>query len=177
VFLKETSQGFMKKSTYSSIQNNIDYFENIAFHPSLDIKDGILVLGFRTKPQIDKEENIFLAVYKGAIPVEPSKFSIGFLFINLIKNIMRSVLCLCRRVEKREPDYSSYLCLAHAVRGRGFSRETLGIALQRLVDKDDYNTRDKRRLLDNLGYLSHPLVERKISTEFVRGEKQSTRVV
>lgn len=51
------------------IQNNVDYFENIAFHPSLDIKDGILVLGFRIKPQIDKEENIFLAGYKGAVQV------------------------------------------------------------------------------------------------------------
>lgn len=67
---------------------------------------------------------------------------------------MRSVMCLCRRVEKREPNYSSYLCLVHAVRGHGFSRETLGIALRNLVDKDDYNPRDKKRLLDHLEGLS-----------------------
>lgn len=42
-----------------------DYFEDIAFHPSLDIKHDILVLGFRVKPELNKEENIFLIVSKG----------------------------------------------------------------------------------------------------------------
>lgn len=51
------------------IEKTIDYFENAPFHPSLDIKDGILVLGFRIKPQEDKEENIFLVAYKGAVQV------------------------------------------------------------------------------------------------------------
>ena len=46
---------------------NTDYFEDIAFHPSLDIKNGILVLGFRRKPEINKEEEIFLVVSKDNI--------------------------------------------------------------------------------------------------------------
>jgi hypothetical protein len=44
------------------LEENVDYFEGIAFHPSLDIKNGILVLGFRIKPKIDKEENIILVI-------------------------------------------------------------------------------------------------------------------
>jgi hypothetical protein len=40
-------------------QRKSDYFNDITFHPSLDVKDNILVLGFRVKPSLDKEENIF----------------------------------------------------------------------------------------------------------------------
>jgi hypothetical protein len=68
---------------------------------------------------------------------------------------MRSVGALCQRVTKREPGYSSYECLAHAVRGRGFSRKTLGVALKNFVDKDDFDPKDKRELLDHLELLTN----------------------
>lgn len=37
----------------------IDNNENKTFHPSLDIKDDVLVIGFRIKKEKDKESNIF----------------------------------------------------------------------------------------------------------------------
>jgi hypothetical protein len=42
--------------------NDIDYFEEIAFHPSLDIKNDTLVLGFRVKPEVDRETTLFVSV-------------------------------------------------------------------------------------------------------------------
>ncbi len=38
----------------------IDKNENKAFHPSIDIKDNVLVLGFRIKKEVDKETNLFV---------------------------------------------------------------------------------------------------------------------
>lgn len=51
------------------MKQTTDYFEDIAFHPSLDIKKEILVLGFRIKPEIDKEENLFVIVSGNEIQV------------------------------------------------------------------------------------------------------------
>ena len=45
----------------------VDYFEKVSYHPALDIKDGMLVLGFRIKPKADKEENLYIIVLKGAV--------------------------------------------------------------------------------------------------------------
>lgn len=50
-------------------QTTTDYFEDIAFHPSLDIKKEILVLGFRIKPEMNKEENLFVIVSGNEVQV------------------------------------------------------------------------------------------------------------
>lgn len=42
----------------------IDKNEEKIFHPSLDIKDGILVLGFRIKKDKDKETDLFIVQTK-----------------------------------------------------------------------------------------------------------------
>jgi hypothetical protein len=52
-----------------NINKKIDYFEDLMFHPSLDIKNKILVLGFRIKPEKDKEENIFLIASEKSIQI------------------------------------------------------------------------------------------------------------
>jgi hypothetical protein len=45
----------------------IEGFDGVILHPSLDIKDNILVLGFRYKSKSGKDENIFLVVRDGNI--------------------------------------------------------------------------------------------------------------
>lgn len=45
----------------------VDYFDDVVFHPSLDIKNNILVLGFRIKTNPDKEDNVFLIRTKDKI--------------------------------------------------------------------------------------------------------------
>lgn len=63
---------------------------------------------------------------------------------------MRSIEFLFRQVAKTAPDYGSYPCLAHSVRGHGFSRESLRIAFRKFVNKDDYDPKEKKQLLDHL---------------------------
>ncbi|MCX6706498.1 MAG: hypothetical protein NTV24_05395, partial [Candidatus Woesebacteria bacterium] len=48
------------------IDKNTD-FEEVTFHPSLDIKNGILVLGFRIQTAVDKEEEIYLVTSKDSV--------------------------------------------------------------------------------------------------------------
>lgn len=47
----------------------IEGFDGETLHPSLDIKNGILVLGFRYKTKIGKEEDLILLVHKGNIEI------------------------------------------------------------------------------------------------------------
>lgn len=47
----------------------VDYSEDITFHPSLDIKNRILVLGFRVKPEKDREDNLFLIVSEESVQI------------------------------------------------------------------------------------------------------------
>lgn len=54
-----------RQPSQTSENSPIDYFEGRAFHPSLDMKDDILVIGFRIKPRIDEEENLFLIACGG----------------------------------------------------------------------------------------------------------------
>lgn len=48
-------------------KNEIDYYEETTFHPSLDIKNGILVLGFRVKPEIDREGELFVVATASSV--------------------------------------------------------------------------------------------------------------
>lgn len=68
---------------------------------------------------------------------------------------MRSIEARFNKVAKKEPKFSSYLLLAHAVRGQKFSRESLGVALGKLVNKDDFNLKDKRELISHIASLSN----------------------
>jgi len=49
--------------------NKIEMFNGESLHPSLDIKDGILVIGFRYRSKQYEEKEIFLVVNNGNIEV------------------------------------------------------------------------------------------------------------
>jgi len=64
---------FDEKTAYRAIQTtkeeSIDYFDEIAFHPSLDIKNNILILGFRIMTKDRAEIPLFVAVENGTIQI------------------------------------------------------------------------------------------------------------
>src|SRR3989338_8499683 len=54
----------------------IDANEEKTFHPSLDIKDNMLVLGFRIKKEKDKESDLFfINTTDGYITTEKTEFT------------------------------------------------------------------------------------------------------
>lgn len=70
---------------------------------------------------------------------------------------MRSLEKRFNKITKRNPGWSSYVCFAEAIKGRGFSRQTIHRWFQKLVDKDDYAKNEKRGILAFLESLANPL--------------------
>ena len=67
---------------------------------------------------------------------------------------MRSIERVFNKVRKENPYLSDYICFAEAMEGRKFSRQTIARYFNKLVDKDDYDSKDKKELLQQLFELS-----------------------
>ncbi len=57
--------------------------------------------------------------------------------------------------ELKNPNWSTYIIFAEAIRGQGFSRQTIHRWFSILVHKNDYDSKDKRAILRNLERLSN----------------------
>ena len=53
--------------------NQLEVFDGELLHPSLDIKDGILVIGFRYRSKPNEEKDIFVVVSEGNIQIVTSE--------------------------------------------------------------------------------------------------------
>ncbi len=63
---------------------------------------------------------------------------------------MKSLERRFRKIEKRNPGFSSYLCFSEAIRKRNFNPQTVRRWFYKLVDKDDYSRSDVKTLLNQL---------------------------
>lgn len=68
---------------------------------------------------------------------------------------MKSLERRFRNILEKNPCRSSYICFAEAVRGRKFSRQTIHRWFRKLVDKSDYDKKERKTLLANLSELSN----------------------
>jgi hypothetical protein len=67
---------------------------------------------------------------------------------------MRSLQRRFSNIAMRNPYWSSYYCLAEAVKNQQFSRKIITKHFNNLVDKDDYDKVEKRNLINHLFSLS-----------------------
>lgn len=58
-------------------------------------------------------------------------------------------------IAEKNPNWSSYICFANAIKGRGFNKQTIHRWFQKLVNKDDYARNEKRAILTHLENLSN----------------------
>lgn len=72
---------------------------------------------------------------------------------------MKSLERRFNNISKKNPNLSSYLCFVEAVGGQGFSKQTIHNWFLQLVDKDDYNRKEKRAILEHLTNLSNVIEE------------------
>lgn len=72
---------------------------------------------------------------------------------------MKSLERRFNNISNKNPNLSSYLCFVEAVRGQGFSKQTIHNWFSQLVDKGDYNKTEKRALLEHLTNLSNVIEE------------------
>ena len=55
-----------------------------------------------------------------------------------------------KSLQEKNPSWSSYTCLANAIMGKGYGKMAIGQAFKKLVEKSDYERKDRDRIL---GYL------------------------
>jgi hypothetical protein len=67
---------------------------------------------------------------------------------------MKSLERRFKNIAERNPNSSTYICFAEAVKQQGFSRQTIHYWFLKLVDKDDYSKSDKKAILSQLEILS-----------------------
>ena len=60
------------------------------------------------------------------------------------------------KISNENPGWSSFICFEETVRGQGFSYYTIRRFFNKLVDKDDYDEKDKKTLLRGI----HELTEK-----------------
>lgn len=74
---------------------------------------------------------------------------------------MKSLERNFNNISAKNPYLSSYMCFAEAVEGRRFSKRIIAFWFNKLVDKDDYDKRDKKELLRQLYPISNNAEESK----------------
>jgi hypothetical protein len=63
---------------------------------------------------------------------------------------MRSIERRFNKISKRNNTWSSFICFAEAIKGRNFSKQMIHRWFNKLVDKSDYDKKDKRVELNQL---------------------------
>ena len=81
---------------------------------------------------------------------------------------MKSIERRFNSIAEKKPNQSSYMCFAEAIKGQGFSKQTMHRWFQKLVDKSDYAKGEKKGLLENLEKLSNPMRTTKIKDKLAR---------
>ncbi|MEI8130650.1 MAG: hypothetical protein WCG55_04075 [bacterium] len=78
---------------------------------------------------------------------------------------MRSIKARFTEQEKRQPCWGAFICLAEAVKTRGFSRKCLVPAFKKLIPRDEYERSDTKALIDHLYLLTNKRVAGDFSSE------------
>lgn len=74
---------------------------------------------------------------------------------------MKSLERRFKNFTEKNPHWSTYVCFAEAVKGQNFSKQTIHRWFLKLVDKNDYDKKDKRSILTQLEELSKPAEDNK----------------
>ncbi len=68
---------------------------------------------------------------------------------------MKSVERRFNNIAMKNPNWSSYVCFSEAVAGQQFSRGSISKYFNKLVEKDDYDSEDKKELLKGLNRITN----------------------
>lgn len=63
---------------------------------------------------------------------------------------MRSLERVLKKIKDKNPFWSDYICFAEAIKKRSFSKETIRRYFNKLVDKNEYDKKDKKDILKHL---------------------------
>ena len=80
---------------------------------------------------------------------------------------MKSLERRFNNITKKNPYWSSYVCFTEAVKGQNFRKQCIHRWFIKLVDKNDYDKKDKKSILAQLEELSNPLEDNKKRSQIV----------
>lgn len=72
---------------------------------------------------------------------------------------MKSIQANIKKSELENKNYSTYLHLATAVKGKKLTRKSILLNFNKYVEKYDYLQEEKMGIIDHLYHLSNPLEE------------------
>jgi len=84
---------------------------------------------------------------------------------------MKSIKRKFEKLSKQHPDWSTYTCFAEMVYTQFFNQKVISRWFNKLVDKDDYDKKDKNDILAFLGSLQKELRSVKNEGQLPLGEK------
>lgn len=67
---------------------------------------------------------------------------------------MKSLERKFNNLAEKNPGLSSYICFAKAIKAQGFSKQTIHRWFLKLVDREDYDNKDKTIILEQLENLA-----------------------
>ncbi len=67
---------------------------------------------------------------------------------------MKSIERRFNNILEKNPYWSSYICFAETIRERGFSSQTISRWFNKLVDKNDYDKKEKKGIVMHLVQIS-----------------------
>ena len=70
---------------------------------------------------------------------------------------MKSLERRFNNIAEMNPNWSSYICFAKAIKGQSFGEQVIRRWFNKLVDKDDYAKNEKKAVLGFLVGLSNPV--------------------
>ncbi len=68
---------------------------------------------------------------------------------------MRSIERRFKEMTQKHPEHSSFVQFGHAIKGQKITREMISKWFSKLVDKSDYDKKDRRVLLDHFETLTN----------------------
>jgi len=77
---------------------------------------------------------------------------------------MRSIKRRFNNIAKGNPFWNSYMCFAEAIKEQKFSKQTIHRWFYKLVNKNDYDKKDKKAILAHLSGLTNSPEDNKNSS-------------
>ena len=69
---------------------------------------------------------------------------------------MKSIERRFNNIQQKNPYWSSYVCFFSAIERQNFTKQTIARWFNKLVEKDDYSSSDKKAILTQLYAHSNP---------------------
>ena len=72
---------------------------------------------------------------------------------------MKSLKRRFQKISDKNPMWSTYICFAETIKKQNFTRKSILYWFNKLVEKDDYDKKNKKELIDQLCELTKPADE------------------